>query len=1036
MSQLSKLLSASDAHPINASGARVRTAVAVPNSPALVAATDNGELVVGNTRVSVQQPVLALAFARYVTVAAGALPTESMLIAALLEGAGLKLFSLPELNAIEGHLATSLTELTKNTQLFASDAAGCELVGESFRVALAADATVRLLEVNIGQGVATVLAETQTPDRVIALAFADMTVVASTRKNHCMLRIARSGGMALAAAVPRSDVSHRRPKVPPQQNDAGAAVLSFFGVFFARRGAASALSNQLAFALPDGRWILIVNNELVTYSSFGAKLEDMENTFKSRQGIDIPESAIAAALSSVGSPKKDGKDAASGSLTSTKRQLRRTTSVSSLASVSSTGTAATAMTLVDEARATRAEKPPIATVFASPFVLCVTDKNELLAFAANGSIPGVVDSLKLREGQEGVPEVGAKILACHGDDCLAIVYWPSGRVMKVNLSLDLETLIQEREEQGELRQALALVPINQFDRTIALRRKLASEARDANWHDAAIHHMQHVVNICISREGVNQLDLIAEAVELRGPKGTGWDSDAITATFWADFLFRLRRRIMQASSADVDILETLCRADETATRVKSLLAVKHSVPLEAGEALVAAGDSALWEGERIEALTTLYTSLGEHDKALVLLENSGLSRTFDAVCAYLAKSISAYENPDVFFQHIQWVAKETKSSERGEDEFFRLLGKVIDEAAKADRLVAERSLERVMQVVVEHTPHLVNKVVNRMSPPAARASGHAQDLEEEKGDADAPPAPTTDNTETVAAFAQDAPAETAPKPNAKAVSSEDAKAPGEQTTDGFVPTELLAIALLAGMSKADILEKRTVFEQLRALFRSRVLHRDDTDYHSEALLKALMAVQNQSMALHEELAFLLGRQGRHEAAANELAAERTLSTAEATRRLERLLPSADKSSAVQALAAAYVRVSAERRVRRVDAAAELVRREGGLVDVEKVLKDVTDVSNKLTLSEMKPFLQAALIAGNERLRLAELLRALRVSEVRRVREEVLMRRRRCVIIGHDRACSICTRRIGESVFAAYPDGSVSHLVCHMSSAKP
>ncbi len=376
---------------------------------------------------------------------------------------------------------------------------------------------------------------------------------------------------------------------------------------------------------------------MVTYSSFGAKLEDMENAFKSKMAVDIPLSAVNAALSVVGSPPRPGAGSAGGSIASGTRRLPRTVSVSSMASVNSAATTFTAMTLVDEARAKRAEKPPAATVFASPFVLSVTDKNQLLAFAANGSVPGVVASLNLAE--EGKPiELGVKIAPCTDSLCLAMVYWPSGRVVEINLTQELDFLINEREEHGEFRSALSLVPMDQVDRTIALRRKLAVQARNIDWHDAAIHHMQHVVNLCVAREGVGQVDLIVEAVELRGPKGSSWESDAITATLWADFLYRLRRRIMQASPADVEIIETLCRADVSATRIKSLLAVKHSVPIEAGEAAITAGDCALHEDDRIEALVALYSSLGEHDRALVLLENSGMNRVFQTVCAYLDKS--------------------------------------------------------------------------------------------------------------------------------------------------------------------------------------------------------------------------------------------------------------------------------------------------------------------------------------------------------------------------------------------------------------
>lgn len=396
---------------------------------------------------------------------------------------------------------------------------------------------------------------------------------------------------------------------------------------------------------------------------------------------------------------------------------------------------------------------------------------------------------------------------------------------------------------------------------------------------------------------------------------------------------------------------------------------------------------------------------------------------------------------------MHWVAAESKKSKGREADFLKLLDSIVDDAATADRSIAERIMQEMMQIVVEQTPDLLITVVDRMRPgDIAEESKEETEIptetnskkktestvEEEKSVPEKPAQLKESEKRAMESVSAASAASTASVSQTSVLVTQPERVTAKEPR---VSTDLLAVALLAGMAKADILEDHGKFETLRGFFRSRVLHKEDADYHSERLLVALQASQNQSMALHEELAFLLGRQGRHEAAASELAAEPSLSTLEAERRFEKLLPAGDKSSATQALVAAYLRVSGQERADRIDAAAEVVRREGGFVDVEKILRELSETNSKLTLAKMKPFLQSALVAGNERLRLAELLRALRTSEVRRVREEVLMRRRRCIIIGHDRACSICTRRIGESVFAAYPDGSVTHLVCHMSSSR-
>lgn len=35
-----------------------------------------------------------------------------------------------------------------------------------------------------------------------------------------------------------------------------------------------------------------------------------------------------------------------------------------------------------------------------------------------------------------------------------------------------------------------------------------------------------------------------------------------------------------------------------------------------------------------------------------------------------------------------------------------------------------------------------------------------------------------------------------------------------------------------------------------------------------------------------------------------------------------------------------------------------------------------------------------------------------------------------VLLTHDRACSLCFKRIGNSVFVAYPDASLAHYLCY------
>lgn len=960
---MTSLLCTSASKNIQVGGSKVRCATSIPGSRDLVAATTSNELVYGeNTRVTLEAPVKALASVRYVSYTQEALPSEHAVVLVLSDvpSPGLSLYLLPKLRKLNGKLAEQLAEITKKAHIFSVDSLGSDLVGESFRVAIACSATVSLLDVNPAREKVTVLGEHTLAEMVVGVTFSEMTIVASTTKIHHMLRISRSGGLAIAATVDRFD-DHKKPQgtsaVGAAVGDGGAAVLNFLGGWFARRDAADA-NPVLAFALPDNRWLLVVDHELVTFSSFGAKLEEMENVFKSKVGMEF-------------------LDSGSINLSPVKDRAGHRGSASSFASIA---TGVSHKTFMDEALAARSEKPPAQTVFSSPFVMSATSKNEVMVYAANGSVPGVLEKLQLdEEGQK--PEPGVKILTCRSGNCLASAYWPSGRVVRIELTNDLDHLIEEKESNQELRLALALIPAEQTDRMITLRRQLAFEARGQDWHDAAIFHMQNVINLSVRGEGVDQLDLVAEAVDLRGPRDSSWQENAVIATIWADFLFKLRRRVMRPSTADVDVLETLCRADESATRIKALLSVRHAVPLHLGEDLITSRDCTLREEERVDALVALYTSLGEHGKALVLLENSDITNSFDGVVGYLTNTMRATDNEAVFFEHLKWLAQNSKEEPQGAQKLEKVVLGAVHDSKDSDAILGQ-----VFKVLVEEADILIDTVMDDICP-------H-------------------------------------PPPEEITKKGEEQDRPSDE-----VSGDVLASALLDGMAKADMLQKGELFRKMRQLFKERVLHRPDASYHSYTLLQALKKPEMKALGLHEELAFLLGRQGRHEAAADELAAENNLAPEEALTRLTLMLPTSEKSTAADLLIAAYLRVSAQRRAMRVEDAGTVLRCCGGTLEIEKVLSDARCSDDSFSLSKMRPFMRSALIAGGERVRLAEMLRALRKSEVRRLREEVLSRRRRFVVIGPDRACTLCTRRIGDAAFAVYPDGSVAHLACHIKQAK-
>eukprot|EP00178_Gracilaria_changii_P021101 TRINITY_DN626_c0_g1_i1.p1 TRINITY_DN626_c0_g1~~TRINITY_DN626_c0_g1_i1.p1 ORF type:complete len:972 (-),score=167.97 TRINITY_DN626_c0_g1_i1:2473-5388(-) len=949
---------------IDSRGARILCATTVPDTGCIIAATDAPELVCGDEqRISTEAVAREIACVRYATFASNSLPEQKALVLALINGVGLRLHSFPSLEKVEGELADELRAMSNNAHLFSVDSLGSDLVVESFRVAVAKEATVFLLDINPVREKVTVLGEYVLPERIVAVSFSEMTIVVSTASVHHLLRVSRGGVLAVAATVNRAENQKRQATAA----DGGAAVLSLIGGLFWRRGLSIVGESPVAFALPENRWLLTVDHELVTYSSFGEKLEEMENVFKSRSGMDISDSIASF------SAKEE-------SLSQGHRGKERSASMSSIASVA---TGITNRTVLDEALAKRAEKPPQSTIFSSPFVLSISGDNEVMAFAANGSVQGVMEQVKLFEENEEPrknAEQGAKLLICRYGRNLAVVFWPSGRIVAVELVNDLETLIEEKEAANELRLALALVPAEDIDRMISLRRRLAVEARLQDWHDAAINHMQNVVNMVIKREG-NDPELISEAVELRGDSESTWQSDDVTATMWADFLFRLRRQIMLPSKADVDVLETLCRADVSASRIRSLLQSKHGVPLSVGESLITGKDCMLRQEEQVEALVALYTSLFVHEKALTLLENSEMANSFNGVSSYLSSSMRPNDNPEVYFTHLRWLAREARNEAQGREKLQTLIQKLVRQVKDSDDL-----LGKTFEVLVEEADDLLRTVVDEVCEFVFDDSGdsiteaHTNDFEHRD----------------------------------------------------LYSADIIALALLAAMARANSTSKDEVFESLRSTFGTKILYRPETTYHSYTILQALQKPEYKALGLREELAYLLGRQGRHEAAADELAAEVNLAPQEALTRLVRMSPGSDRASAVESLVAAYLRVSAQGRVMRIKDASRMLECSAGSLEIEKLLLEGRCSDESLTLSEMFPFLEAALVSGNERHRLSEMVRAMKKSEVRRMREEVLTRRRRVVVIGHDRACTLCTRRIGTHAFVAYPDGSVAHYACHIS----
>ncbi|KAH7372762.1 hypothetical protein KP509_17G019800 [Ceratopteris richardii] len=82
------------------------------------------------------------------------------------------------------------------------------------------------------------------------------------------------------------------------------------------------------------------------------------------------------------------------------------------------------------------------------------------------------------------------------------------------------------------------------------------------------------------------------------------------------------------------------------------------------------------------------------------------------------------------------------------------------------------------------------------------------------------------------------------------------------------------------------------------------------------------------------------------------------------------------------------------------------------------------------LERLYSFLEPLIRKASEERRNLAVIKSLRQSESLQVQEELQKCRKRAVKITNENACSICKKKIGASVFAVYPTGTVVHFVCY------
>lgn len=82
------------------------------------------------------------------------------------------------------------------------------------------------------------------------------------------------------------------------------------------------------------------------------------------------------------------------------------------------------------------------------------------------------------------------------------------------------------------------------------------------------------------------------------------------------------------------------------------------------------------------------------------------------------------------------------------------------------------------------------------------------------------------------------------------------------------------------------------------------------------------------------------------------------------------------------------------------------------------------------LERLYPFLEPLVRKSSEQRRNLSVIKNLRNSESLQVQDELQNCRKRMVKITNENTCSICRKKIGMSVFAVYPTGTLVHFVCY------
>mmetsp|Transcript_11209 Transcript_11209/g.46805 ORF Transcript_11209/g.46805 Transcript_11209/m.46805 type:complete len:142 (-) Transcript_11209:1586-2011(-) len=107
---------------------------------------------------------------------------------------------------------------------------------------------------------------------------------------------------------------------------------------------------------------------------------------------------------------------------------------------------------------------------------------------------------------------------------------------------------------------------------------------------------------------------------------------------------------------------------------------------------------------------------------------------------------------------------------------------------------------------------------------------------------------------------------------------------------------------------------------------------------------------------------------------------------------------------------------------------------GGLRGEADIAEALQGADDSLQIGALQRFLVGGMSITSGRVQTAQSHAALLKAELLILQDELFRERSASVSLSPSSSCSICDRRIGDSVFASYNDGSKVHYACYMNAS--